>query len=247
MRQQTSTAIAALAAGGFVWLLAQQKPGAWLPGGTPEENLWEALVLMGVGDRTPAQWNGTARVSNGEMFALEGYRFDSPDHVLPQGGWVAETKVETILETSPIEGSGANSAKHRLLPKGVLIRGSGSGATRVAIEAGQGTCSFAPMELAFGVSQSCAEGRIRVMRIPPATDLSGTTARQHDFPSIAASADGSLSAVWLSYHDRREELNFRRYQKGQWTRLIPVGRAVEDLWRPQLTTDQSGAPWLIWS
>src|SRR5262249_54510099 len=44
-----------------------------------------------------------------------------------------------------------------------------------------------------------------------------------------------------------EELNFRRYQKGQWTRLIPVGRAVEDLWRPQLTTDQSGSPWLIWS
>src|SRR5215475_8991828 len=109
MRRQVSVMAAAIAAGGFVWLLAQPKPGAWLPGGTPEENLWEALVLMGVGDQTPAKWNGTARVSNGEMFALEGYRFDSSDHVLSQGGWVAETKMETILETSPIEGGGTNS------------------------------------------------------------------------------------------------------------------------------------------
>src|SRR5262249_53298754 len=181
MRRQVSVMAAAIAAGGFVWLLAQQKPGAWLPGGTPEENLWEALVLMGVGDQTPAKSMGPGRVSNGGMFALGGYRCGCFEHVLPQGGWVAETKRETILETSPIEGGGATSAKHSLLPKGVLIRGAGSAATRVAIETGQGTCSFAPMELAFGASQSCAEGRIRVMRLPPPPHLSGTTARQHDF------------------------------------------------------------------
>lgn len=240
-------AIGLLAAGGFVWLLAQTKPGAALPGGTAEENLWQTLVLMGVGDATPANWNGSLRINGGELFALDGYRFEAPDRILPQGGWELQTKVEAILQRSPIEGGGVQVANHTLLPKGVLLRGSGTGATKVAIDTAQGTCSFAPMAMAFGAAQACAQGRISVMRIPPATDLSGTTARQHDFPGIGAGADGTLSAVWLSYHDRREELNFRQYRKGQWTRLIPVGRATEDLWRPQVASDQTDKPWLIWS
>src|SRR5262249_7378197 len=74
----------------------------------------------------------------------------------------------------------------------------------------------------------------------------GATLRQHDYPSIAADAD-AVWTTWSSFHDRQEELNFRRYESGRWTRLIPVGRASADLWRPNVTTDDTGKPWLIWS
>src|SRR5579872_3484670 len=103
------------------------------------------------------------------------------------------------------------------------------------------------MLVAFGTPEKCVGGRIEVNRVPAETDLSGTEQRQHDFPAIGAGAEGTLWAAWLSYHDRREELNFRRYQGGRWTRLIPVGRATEDLWRPQVVTDAGNKPWLIWS
>ena len=103
------------------------------------------------------------------------------------------------------------------------------------------------MQLTFGDWRTELQGRAALQRIPPLTDLSGTEQRQHDFPSITSDTDGALWTTWSSYHDQREELNFRRYKDGQWTRLIPVGRAAEDLWRPHVTTDGGGKPWLIWS
>lgn len=225
--------------------IAYQKAWASLPGGTPEGNLWEVLVLFGPGDKQPAAWDGTAGIANGQIFDLKGYRFELPDRVLPQGGWLVSTKIEKVLESSPIEGGGKPTME--LLPKGVLIRGSGTDSTRLSIKTSQGACEFAPMGVAFGAPQKCLQGRIEVHRVPPATDLSGTDQRQHDFPSIGAGDDGNLWVTWLSYHDRREELNFRERKGNQWTRLIPVGRAAEDLWRPHVLTDEKNKPWLIWS
>jgi hypothetical protein len=217
------------------------------PGGTPEENLWEVLVLMGVGDTQPASWNGSLNVSSGEIQDVEGYRFELPDRVLPQGGWHMKTAVTRVLLGSPLAGHGPAAAENRLLPKGLLVRGSGTSATSVSVTTEHGNLSFAPMNLPFGGAAKYLGGRIEVRRIPPATDLSGTPLRQHDSPSIAAGDDGTLWVTWSSFHDRQEELNFRRYKDGKWTRLIPVGRAAADLWRPQVATDENNRPWLIWS
>jgi hypothetical protein len=215
------------------------------PGGTREENLWEVLVLMGVGDAQPAAWDGSLSVSAGEIQRIEGYRFELPDRILPQGGWEVTTKIENVLTASPIEGAGKPNLQ--LLPKGLLIRGAGSPSTSISIRSRQGNWSFLPMRIAFGESERYLQGRVEVKRIPPATDLSGTELRQHDFPSIAAGRDGTLWAVWSSYHDRQEELNLRRWKDGQWTRLIPVARAAADLWRPQVAVAGDNRPWLIWS
>ncbi len=217
------------------------------PGGTPEDGLWHVLVLMGVGDIAPAAWDGNLIVEQGDVHDVSGYRFEMPDRVLPQGGWRMSTKVERILLGSPLGGHGSGATESALLPKGVLIQGAGSPSTRLRVETSQGACEVRPFRIAVGETEKCVGGRMEVRRILAATDLSGTELRQHDFPSIASGADGSAWITWSSYHDRQEELNFRRYKDGQWSRLIPVGRASADLWRPQVTTDASGKPWLVWS
>ncbi|MBS1826173.1 MAG: hypothetical protein JST93_12695 [Acidobacteria bacterium] len=219
-------------------LIGQERPVGFEaePGGTPEEQMWEVLLLMGVGDKQPAEWHGSVRVEGGELLEIEGYRFELPDRLLPLGGWRMTTKIERITRPERRE--------QKLLPKGVLLRGT---ARRVVATTAGGECAFTPAALAIGVPQSCAGGRMAVHRVPAATDLSGTELRQHDFPSIGSGNDGALWATWLSYHDRQEELNFRRYFKGRWTRLIPVGRASADLWRPHAVTDSGGQPWLIWA
>ena len=113
------------------------------PGGTREENLWEVLVLMGVGDAQPAAWDGSLSVSAGEIQRIEGYRFELPDRILPQGGWEVTTKIENVLTASPIEGAGKPNLQ--LLPKGLLIRGAGSPSTSISIRSRQGNWSFLPM------------------------------------------------------------------------------------------------------
>lgn len=216
------------------------------PGGTPEDRLWQVQILMGAGDREPASWNGRLSIEKGEIHAIDGYRFELPDRILPQGGWQMRTVVTRVL-LSYATGEGPGASESRVLPKGLMVRGSGGVETRVAVETEHGRFDFAPAALPFGVAEKRLDGRVEIRRIPPATDLSGTELRQHDFSSIAAGRDGTLWAVWSSYHDRREELNFRRYKDGRWTRLIPVSRAAEDLWRPQVAVDAAERPWLIWS
>jgi hypothetical protein len=221
---------------------AQQPPPGFEaePGGTPEENLWQVLVLLGVGEREPAAWDGRASIASGEIFAINGYRFELPDRVLSDGGWRVRTKPERVR-------AGLAKPESMLLPKGVLLRGSGTSASRVTLATGRDECVFHPMALDMATPSRCAGGRIEVRRVPAATDLSGTELRQHDFPSLAAAPSGALSATWLSYHDRQEEMNLRIREDGHWTRLIPVARASADLWRPHTVTDNRGKTWLVWA
>ncbi len=223
--------------------IAYTKARTTEPGGTPEDRLWQVLVLFGVGDSEPSRWSGQVELSGGTLHAFEGYRFELPDDpILPEGGWKLAPKVDRILFHKQIFGH----AENLLLPKGLLLRGAGDDGTLVSITSSGGNFSFRPMSLDFGERRNEIGGRVEITRLVPATDLSGTTLRQHDFPSITAHNE-TLWITWMSYHDRREELNFRRHQEMEWTRLIPVPRASEDLWRPHVTTGDDGKPWLIWS
>lgn len=219
----------------------------WHPGGTPEAELWQIIVLFGVGETAPASWDGTLEVTSGEVQHLLGYRFEPPDRALGLDRWRVHTRVERVIPRASLSGHGQSPTEQQVLPKGILVRGKGTSGTRLTIETAEGRFTVSPMQLVFGDWSSELQGRAAIQRIPPVTDLSGTEQRQHDFPSISSDGDGTLWTTWSSYHDRREELNFRRYKDGQWTRLIPVGRAAEDLWRPHVTTDAAGKPWLIWS
>ena len=220
----------------------------WAPGGAPEGDLWAVVVLFGVGQSGEAAWDGSLRVDGGELFDLSGYRFEPPDRVLPAGGWRVTVRPET-METGVISNfEGGSAVEQVVMPKGLLLRGRGAAGTRLSFETARGPFEVRPMQLAYGEWTPALDGAVQVQRTPAPTDLSGTEMRQHDFPSVAPGADGSLTALWMSYHDRREELNMRRLlPSGRWTRLIPVGRSGEDLWRPQVATDAEDTPWLIWS
>ncbi len=226
-----------------------RKAYASQPGGTSEENLFEVLVLMGVGDAQPSEWNGTMNIASGEIDSLDGYRFELPDRILPQGGWRMKTSLDKILSSSPVEGSGVSGAV--VMPKGLLVAGRGNDGTSLTIDTNNGRCSIAPMQLTAGATKECAS-HIVAMRLPNATDLSGTELREHDLPSIGAGSNaGELWATWTSFHDNRQELNLRHYGAQRWSRLLPVGHASDvserDLYRPQVAVDETGTPWLIWS
>ena len=209
--------------------------------------MWQALLLFGIGDAAPTTWDGSLSIQGGEILSIDPHRQEPPDRILPQGGWRLRTDVVRVMLRSGVSGHGGAEYREELLPKGIWLRGSGTAATEVTIKTTEGEFSFKPMQMRFGPWANFLDGRAAVQRTPPATDLSGTELRQHDSPAIAAEADGTLWTAWYSYHDRREELNLRRYQAGRWSRLINVGRAAEDLWRPQIDMDADGRPWLIYS
>src|SRR5260370_21469349 len=88
--------IASLAAG-LAWLKAQQTAAsdpayASQPGGTPEEDLWQVLILFGAGDRDPSAWDGHLTPAGGGIHSIQGYSFQIPDPVVPPGGVDAHTQ-----------------------------------------------------------------------------------------------------------------------------------------------------------
>ncbi len=219
----------------------------WLPGGTREADMWQVLVLFGVGDPAGVEWDGTLSIRGGEILAIEPHRQEPPDRILPQGGWRLRTQAVRVMLRSTVVPRPTPVERLEVLPKGLWIRGSGDASTTVSAETSQGSFSFRPMEMPVGPWTRAIGGRVAIQRTPPATDLSGTELRQHDSPAIASDSSDNLFVTWYSHHDRREELNFRRYHEGRWSRLIPVGRAAEDLWRPQVAIDSDDTPWLVYS
>jgi len=219
---------------------------ATAPGGTPEERLWQVLVLAGTGDREPSVWDGSVRAVAGSIHAITGYRLEPPDRLLPEGGWRFRTVTDRFHYGFKADG-GAREIRQAIAPKGVLITGSGDESARLELRFPGGSCETAPQRIAAGSPQSCLGGRVEIHRVPAASDFSGTELRQHDFPSIAATGGDKLAMTWLSFHHRQEELNLRLYESRRWSRLIPVPRAAADLWRPQVTSDDQGRPLLVWS
>lgn len=219
----------------------------WHPGGTREAEMWQVLVLFGVGGPAGEFWDGSLSVEAGEILSIDPHRQEPPDRILPQGGWTLRTQNVRVLLRSSVVVRPGPARREEPMPKGLWVRGSGSAATTVSVTTAQGDFSFQPMRMQVGPWSRTLNGRVAIQRTPPVTDLSGTELRQHDSPAIAADSAGNLFVTWYSYHDRREELNFRRYHQLRWSRLIPVGRAAEDLWRPQIAVDRSDKPWLIYS
>ena len=74
-----------------------------------------------------------------------------------------------------------------------------------------------------------------------------TDYREDDLPAIAASPDGSLWSVWLSYQDRRDELGLRHYTDGKWSNVQWVPNSSGDSWLPQIAVSADGKPWVVWS
>src|SRR5712692_3320406 len=75
----------------------------------------------------------------------------------------------------------------------------------------------------------------------------GTERREDDLPAIAASPDGSLWAVWLSYSGGRDEIGLRQYRSGQWSNLQRVPGTSGDSWLPQVGVDAQKRVWVVWS
>jgi hypothetical protein len=70
--------------------------------------------------------------------------------------------------------------------------------------------------------------------------------RQDEWPSIAASPDGSLWVAWLSYVGERDDLAICHYKGGQWGNLRWVPNTSSDNWMPVAGVDELNRLWVVW-
>ncbi|MBS1827757.1 MAG: hypothetical protein JST93_20770 [Acidobacteria bacterium] len=218
-------------------------------------------ILLGVNDRTGANWDGTIAVSPGRITEIRGWRFGGADS--------ADLKSWKVA-TRPSDGKKGKAGG--VLENGVVVTADAGEDARFEVRLAQGTFSFQTRELPFGGPKEFLQGKVVVDRAPMITQLT-ESAEEQDFPAMAAAGDAVyVSFVEFRHGDRAAEARrtfeeepksfdfltrpvggdqvmLLEYSKSgkKWGAPVAVSAAKQDVMRSAVAVDGQKRVWVIWS
>ena len=218
-------------------------------------------LQLGVGDTASSVWDGNVTAQGARITALEPWRFDGDDALLPDNHWKASTHQIRVF-------MGTRLPKRPFVANGVVVMLDGeTGNTALQVNTKQGNFTVRLSEIPYGTTKTFLDGKAEADRVPPATQITRDPEEQ-DYPAAAAGKDGS---VWLAYmefkhhpdHNRirntakitddltakpgGDQVLLKHYANGEWSAPIAITAPGGDLYRPAVTVDGKGRPWVFWS
>jgi len=166
-------------------------------------------VLLGVRDQQPTVWDGDLKLSQGEVIAIQGWRFAEGDRVEGKTAWKASTR------RVPLQGAarqrrqqrrqgnppGGAAAQGPMAENGVIITLDAPETTKVDVTTKQGNFSFQLSDLPYGKTLRALDGNVLVDRVPAAMNITQKALTEDDFPSAAADKDGNLWVAYVAYRN----------------------------------------------
>ncbi len=258
--------IAALMVAGLAWYAQNRKTQAQsltMPHAISFE------IVMGA-DRRQASWDGSIKVSSGQIARIEGLEFGPSDSTNGKTSWK--------LRTRPAPAAGPKKAAKgkkadRAPENGILVSLTGAVPdTRIDVSTVNGNFTFTPAQAPLGVPLAQLEGRVRVERVPDTLAITSSDEDQ-DYPA-AAQTDGELLVAFIefSHSDRslegRQQLEeapksfdylarpvggdrvkLMRFSKKDrtWSQPEDISPAHEDCMRAAVAVDGQRRPWVVWS
>src|SRR5260370_40337470 len=151
-------------------------------------------VLLGVGDLEPTVWDGSVKVSGGEVSSIQGWRFAQKDSSDYKSSWKASTQHNGPQGPA----ARANGNLGPILENGVLIGATlSSPQARFEIQTPQGSFAFAAQEIPMGESKTYLGGKVVVDQTPSTVQLT-TSDEEEDFPAIAQSG-GEVYVAYVEF------------------------------------------------
>ncbi|HID76156.1 MAG TPA: hypothetical protein EYP56_09200, partial [Planctomycetaceae bacterium] len=221
-------------------------------------NVRGVLLLLGVGDKQRTSWEGTARVTAGEIRRVAPWRF-RPDDVVDGCGWKTSSHV---LQRPP-------RGNVRMSPTGVVLTVAAPGQATLVVETAQGKFQVALDALAPGRAVSALDGRVRIEEVASAWRVTeGPT--ENDFPACAVGPNGDVWAVLVqhtprgpvglqSYRQRPkdfkdlepqgggDQIAVLRFDGRRWSDPVAVTEPGLDVWRPGIAVDSGGRLCVVWT
>ncbi len=218
-------------------------------------------ILLGVGDTAPASWDGGVSARGARIVAVEPWRFEAGDTLLPDNRWRIRTHAIRLF-------GGQLQPARPVVANGVLVLlENETEQSELEVATPQGSFTVRLGEISYGRKKTALNGKAAADRVPPWTRIT-TGAAEQDYPAAAAGPGG---AVWVAYfefrhhpeHDRiryatnqfdlmtakagGDQILLRRFAGGVWGEPIPITAAGGDLYRPAVAVDGQGRPWVFWS
>ncbi len=260
MRRRLLSCVAVLLAalGGF-WLVHPQTSTPAPVAVAPAQSF---LVILGIGDKTGTNWDGSITVAGANVQILRGWRFTGADSISGTTGWKTSTRPTPALNPpGPIQETG------------IIVKiSAGTAPVTFNITTTQGNFSFSSQELPFGVSKTFLNGRVLAAQTGAQFQLT-SSAEEEDFPSMAGAGDDVYLAYTEFVHGERslavgqgspqpitdfaflarpaggDQLLLMHYSKAQriWTGPFPVTGTGQDLMRSAVAVDGQGRAWIFYS
>jgi hypothetical protein len=220
------------------------------------------LVILGIGDKAAANWDGSITATGASILGLQGWRLGGADSISGTTSWKLSTRTAPILNgTGPIEETG------------VIVTVSAAAAPiAFDVKTTQGNFTFSSQDVSFGTSKTILNGRALVAQTAVPLQLT-SSAEEEDFPSMAQSGDDVYLAYTRFVHGDRslavrqsitqpitdfsflarpaggDQVLLLHYSKAQrvWTGPFPVTGTGEDAMRSAVAVDGQGRAWIFYS
>jgi hypothetical protein len=221
------------------------------------------LVILGVGDKAGATWDGSITVTGATILSLRPWRFDGTDSISGTSSWKMATR--SI--------GGPPGVVNHVQENGVIVKISDAGTpTTIDVQTTQGNFSFSTQDFTFAVSKPFLNGRALVVETAAPLQLTSSN-EEEDFPSMAQSGDdvylvytrfvqGDRSLAqptgitkpitdftFLARPTGFDQVLLLHYSRSQrvWTGPFPVTAPVEDVMRTAVAVDGLGRAWIFYS
>jgi len=216
-------------------------------------------LLLGVDDKEPVRWDGSAKLTAGEIRRIDPWRFRPDGAVVDRSGWKTQSH---LLQTPP-------TGPQRMSPSGVVLTLAAPRSAELEVETAQGKFRVSLGELAPGRQVPFLGGRVLVDAVAPAVQISGGET-ENDYPAATTAPDGT---VWVAFveHTHRgpadlpplekqptdfshlipqgggDQVAIARFDGKNWSAPVAISEAGLDVWRPAIAVDGQGRVRVVWS
>ncbi len=232
-------------------------------------NAQSFLIILGVNDAAPTNWDGSITATGSTILSLQGWRFTDTDAISGTSSWKFSTR---FAPPPPQQTAGP------MQENGIIVTvAAASGPIAFAVTTTQGNFSFSSQDVPFGVTRvfmKTPAGSYSVHVSQTAAGLQLTTSNEEeDFPSMAQSGDDVYLAYTEFVHGDRsqatslstkttitdftpfnrpaggDQILLMHYSKSQrvWTGPFPVTNPGEDAMRNAVAIDGQGRAWIFYS
>ena len=214
------------------------------------------------------RWDGSVSVEGGHITRIDPWRFSADDEIHGDNSWRATTNLVEDWYTAGDLGS----SPPQYADNGVIIWLSGESAdSEVKVKTARGDFSFRLSQAQYGRFLYELGGRVAVDRLPPSWQLTNSP-DEEDYPAAAVAPNGDIWLAYLAFQHnpdhnqlrapytqppkdfsrlsespKGDQVFVKRFSHNEWSEPIAVTAPGGDLYRPAITVDGRGRPWVFWS
>jgi hypothetical protein len=216
-------------------------------------------LLLGVDDKEPVRWDGSVKLTVGEIRRIEAWRFRPDDAIIERSGW----KTASHLLATP------DKAPRRMSPTGVVLTLSVPRTAELEVETAQGKFRVSLGELVPGRRVPFLDGRVLVDAVAPAVQITSGE-MENDFPAATTGADGTVWVAFVEHAHRGpadlqplekqpadfgflipqgggDQVALMRFDGKNWSPPLAISQSGLDVWRPAVAVDGQGRVHVVWS